>query len=108
MAAVMQKDGQGGGLQLSISDVIPFAPQQLDRPSHQMHGSQAMGKSGVVGVGIYHVGETHLLDSSQTLEKGMLDDVKMELVRNVDKAIYGIVDDFFLVGFHILYIGVRN
>lgn len=101
MSAVMQQDGQRYRFQLLLADVVTLAPEQLDGTPHQMHGAQTVRKSGVVGAGIDHVGHADLLDPPQALEIWMLNDVKMQFVRDVDKSVDGVVDDFLLVGFHL-------
>ena len=66
-----------------------------------MHGAQTVGKAGVESTGEDQVGQADLLDATEPLKIGVLDDVKMQFVGDADKSIDWIVDDFFLVRFHL-------
>jgi hypothetical protein len=63
-----------------------------------VHGPDGMLEPGVVGTRIDKVGQSELPDPSQTLEPGMLDQVKNDIEWDLDKSVNGIIDDFQLVG----------
>ena len=47
------------------------------------------------------MGETHLFDTSQSLKPGVLDQIENQTVRHIDKAVYRIVEDLFLIQWSI-------
>ena len=98
VAAVVEQDGQRCGFKFLIRDLIALAPQQLYAATHEVHGAETVGESGVVGTGIHEVGHADLLDASKALEIRMFDDVEMQLVRDADEAIDGVVEDLLFVG----------
>lgn len=56
-----------------------------------------MIKSSVNGTGINKVGKPQLLNASESLEIGMLYQIKDEVARNGNKSIYGVVDNFLFI-----------
>ena len=64
-----------------------------------MHGTKGVVEAGMQSAGIYHVGETELLYSSESLKVGMLNDVEDQFVRNCNKTKYRVVDYLVLVYF---------
>lgn len=97
MTTVVEQDGERGGLQFVVGDDVALGTQQLYGTAHQVHGTEAVGETGVVGAWIHHVGHAHLLDAAQTLEIGVLDDVEMQLVGYAHKTVNRVVEDFLLV-----------
>ena len=98
MAAVVEQDGQRCGFKFLIRDLIALAPQQLNAATHEVHGAEAVGKTGVVGARIHQIGHADLLDASKALEIRMFDDIEMQFIRNADEAIDGVVEDLLFVG----------
>jgi hypothetical protein len=55
-------------------------------------------KTGVQSTWINKMCEAELFDSSQTLKIRMFDQIEMQFVRNTDKSVNRIIEDFLFVG----------
>jgi ribonuclease D len=56
-----------------------------------------MMEARVVGAGIYEVAQAQLLDPAQALHVRMLEDIKNNFVRQRNKTVNWVVNDFLLV-----------
>jgi hypothetical protein len=77
---------------------VPFGPDNRDGLSHQVHGSDRMLKTGVVGPGVDKMCQSQLPDPSEPLEPRMFYQIVYKVERDLDKSVYRIIDDFQLVG----------
>ena len=63
-----------------------------------MHRAQSMVKARVCGARKNEVEKTSLGNPAQPLKIRMFDDIKKNFVRNIDKPVNRIVDDFKFIG----------
>ena len=91
VTTVVEQDGQRGGFKLLIRNLITFAAQQLYGAPHEVHGAEAVGKTGMVGSRIDHIGHADLLDAPKPLEIRVLDNVEMQLVGDADEGYIQVV-----------------
>lgn len=62
-----------------------------------MHSTQSMMESSMVGTRVYQFCQAHLLDSSESLKIGVIDDVKYQLTPYGDEPINRVVDNLSFV-----------
>lgn len=98
---VVQEDGSPNSFFFRVENEVAFALEGVDGETHKMEGSNGMLEAGVLCSWIDHTGESELLDTAQTIEVRVLDDVEKQSLGNANKSEYGVVDDFHLVNFSL-------
>ena len=102
VAAVVEQNGQGSGLQFLVGNLIALAAQKLYGTPHEVHGTEAVRKARVVGARIHQIGHADLFDAPKPLEIRMFDNVEMQFVWDADEAVNRVVEDFLFVrGSHL-------
>src|SRR5690606_12503177 len=101
VSGIMQQNGNGRRFGLLFGDTVSFPPQGFQGPVHQVHSPECMVKACMKRIAIDKVSERDLFDPSQTVQVGMGQEVKKDIVRNTDEPVNRIVDYFFLVMCHI-------
>ncbi len=112
VANVVKEDGNLYRFGFARGDGMTLALQYGDGPLHQMHGAQGMVEAGVVGPWIHQGTQAQLTNTAQSLEVGMLNEVKNSFCRNRNETVDRIVEEFELVRFgagsHVGRIGAVN
>ena len=93
MADVVQEDGDVRAERLFIADRVTFRAQRADGLPHEVHGAQRMVEARVQRSGVDQVRKTELLDVTQTLEPGMVDQPQHHRMGHGDEPVDGVVQD---------------
>lgn len=85
---------------------MPLATQVVQGNAHQVHGAHGMMKAGMQRARVNKVCKAKLLDPAETLKIGVFNDVKNQFTGDCDKAVNGIIKNFFLIHAGMFYLGL--
>ena len=94
---VMEQNGGTRSFRFRIADLGSLGPQHRYGLLHEVEGSDGVVKAVVHGPGVDQVGKPELADPSQTLNVGVVHEVKTQRVLNGDEPVNRIVQDFMFV-----------
>ena len=93
---VMEQDGGTRSFRFRIADLGSLA-RSTAMALHEVEGSDGVVKAVVHGPGVDQMGKPKLADPSQTLNVGVVHEVKTQRVLNGDEPVNRIVQDFMFV-----------